>query len=236
MLPNLTGLHTLITIAVNSITPRCHGVQFWSRHGCRGGAHLKTGMSSILCPPMRSCDCMEVMRCSRRRFSSFSTMNSRLRTSRAVIAASLSASARRFCSSTWCSHKAEMMRCKQTASGWQCSRLLSACLPLPSCSAFHLPSPTVMASSAVAVSWSISPAESGSDSLMVPVSNMLSACLSFCHTVPLHLPRDRFHVMQVMCCIHKTVKGMCIHTACLCSISLLMPCWHMPGQTDCICF
>lgn len=62
---------------------------------------LNTGMSSILWPPMRSWDCMEVMRASRRRFSSFSTMNSRLRTSRAVMAASLSASARRFCSSTF---------------------------------------------------------------------------------------------------------------------------------------
>ena len=65
--------------------------------------HLKTGMSSILWPPMRSWDCMEVMRASRRRFSSFSTMNSRLRTSSAVMAASLSASARRFCSSTYMS-------------------------------------------------------------------------------------------------------------------------------------
>ena len=65
------------------------------------GGDLKTGMSSILWPPMRSWDCMEVMRASRRRFSSFSTMNSRLRTSRAVMAASLSASARRFCSSTY---------------------------------------------------------------------------------------------------------------------------------------
>ncbi len=64
---------------------------------------LKTGMSSILWPPMRSWDCMEVMRASRRRFSSFSTMNSRLRTSSAVMAASLSASARRFCSSTYMS-------------------------------------------------------------------------------------------------------------------------------------
>lgn len=47
---------------------------------------------------------MEVMRASRRRFSSFSTMNSRLRTSSAVMAASLSASARRFCSSTCASN------------------------------------------------------------------------------------------------------------------------------------
>ena len=62
--------------------------------------HLKTGVSSSLEPPMRSWDCMLAMRASRRRFSSFSRMNSRLRCSRAVIAASLSASARRFCSST----------------------------------------------------------------------------------------------------------------------------------------
>ena len=78
------------------------------RHQYRGDSvtngsntDLKTGMSSILWPPMRSWDCMEVMRASSRRFSSFSTINSRLRTSRAVMAASLSASARRFCSSTW---------------------------------------------------------------------------------------------------------------------------------------
>ena len=43
---------------------------------------------------------MFAMRVSRRRFSSFSRMNSRLRCSSAVMAASLSASARRFCSST----------------------------------------------------------------------------------------------------------------------------------------
>ena len=49
---------------------------------------------------------MLAMRVSRRRFSSFSRMNSRLRCSSAVIAASLSASARRFCSST-CSQSRE---------------------------------------------------------------------------------------------------------------------------------
>mmetsp|Transcript_35864 Transcript_35864/g.101528 ORF Transcript_35864/g.101528 Transcript_35864/m.101528 type:complete len:285 (+) Transcript_35864:1544-2398(+) len=57
-------------------------------------------MSSTLCPPISSWLCMLLMRCSRWRLCSFSTMNSRLRCSSAVMAASLSASARFFCSSS----------------------------------------------------------------------------------------------------------------------------------------
>lgn len=94
-----------MSCAVPVPTQSCHACQPCSARSAAasdaGAGYLKTGMSSILCPPMRSWDCMEVMRASRRRFSSFSTMNSRLRTSSAVMAASLSASARRFCSSTY---------------------------------------------------------------------------------------------------------------------------------------
>ena len=62
---------------------------------------------------------MLAMRASRRRFSSFSRMNSRLRCSSAVIAASLSASALRFCSST-CWHGSALLRdrpCKAASVG-----------------------------------------------------------------------------------------------------------------------
>ena len=67
----------------------------------RHAARLNTGVSSTLVPPMSSWLCMPLMRASSRRLASFSAMNSRLRCSNAVMAASLSASARRFCSSTW---------------------------------------------------------------------------------------------------------------------------------------
>jgi hypothetical protein len=77
---------------------------------------LKAGTSSSLVPPMSSWLCMPAILASSCRFSSFSARNSLLRASRAVRAASLSASARRFCSSTCELHRGQTL--KHTSKLW----------------------------------------------------------------------------------------------------------------------
>lgn len=62
--------------------------------------HLKAGVSSILCPPSSSCDCMPAIFASSLFLASFSARISLLLASSAVMAASLSASARLLCSSS----------------------------------------------------------------------------------------------------------------------------------------